>query len=739
MADLFSGLSDEASISEPATPRATTSIRSQRDAEAAPQSVLDVFEAQLVSQKRTDWRTLFQGYRRLKVITYSSSLPALLAVADLFAEMEVIFGSERVLGRELEALESATAISGYQFIDAVADQKAAIEHLLRPALKKGARRLLERVKDGSLRFSVLRQAPSHEKLYLLESDDAWRVVVGSANLSLSALTGKLRETFVSFDGPEAFAAFSAYAKRDEERADPIRPDLLVVTTDSAPEGLDSIDRAAATGVPVGLAILPDEESVPGAGSSPSTPARSIAVATSPIPMDKVPAVQELSASNLVVVEQPRKIIVATPNAEALREAGRIGAELREMTLDKDKRGSTVITGKGFLRAWRTLASKPLINESDRTHSAAIDISSGVVTLDGETWHDVGHPVPQEELQRDAKLLDAYMRSFSGFYGDAGGIQHGYWALMSWLYSAPFAPILRTAATRHDGETFRYPVFGLVYGQSHGGKSHLSRVLVRSMFGVHKELPGREFTTARALGFREKMGSIPLVVDDLNNRKMTEHLPDLVKVDRDFRERYAPILISTNKDVQAVQPELRKRMVVVHVAGSKPRALSTQPAQRAMAVGTSLYRAYLNRITPEIAGLVEAIAEDPGSPPDLIKLSADCLQETFEAALGDVPPWASDLRFEDVDTMKDRPFVEALSEMAERTSDQVSLDEKAGVMTLRFSGDTNAAARFEKLVPTQVLKGRIADVIMLDMVALQKECGYSTATRNRSWFSRFFRR
>jgi hypothetical protein len=61
------------------------------------------------------------------------------------------------------------------------------------------------------------------------------------------------------------------------------------------------------------------------------------------------------------------------------------------------------------------------------------------------------------------------------------------------------------------------------------------------------------------------------------------------------------------------------MVVVHVAGSKPKALSTAPAQRAMAVGTGLYRDYLNRIAPRIPGLLEAIAEDPGAPPDLVGL------------------------------------------------------------------------------------------------------------------------
>jgi len=311
---------------------------------------------------------------------------------------------------------------------------------------------------------------------------------------------------------------------------------------------------------------------------------------------------------------------------------------------------------------------------------------------------------------------------------AARIQRGYWALMAWLYAAPFAPLLRAAMTRHDGETFRYPVCGLVYGQSHGGKSHLSRVLVRSMFGVHKELPGRDFTTARALGLRDRMAAIPLVVDDLNNRKMTEHLPDLVKSDREFSERYAPILISTNRDVQAVAPELRKRMVVVHVAGSKPKALST-----------GLYRDYLNRIAPRIPGLLEAIAEDPGAPPDLVGLSASCLREAYAEALGAVPDWAPELRSDDIDTMKDRPFLEALAEMSERAPGQVAVDRKSGVMTLRFAGDTNAALRFEKMVPAQVLRGRIADALTLDVVALERECGYAASAAARSWLAWFRRR
>lgn len=52
---------------------------------------LDVFEARLVGRRRTDWRGLFRGVRRLKAITYSSSVTALMAVVDLFGEMEVLW------------------------------------------------------------------------------------------------------------------------------------------------------------------------------------------------------------------------------------------------------------------------------------------------------------------------------------------------------------------------------------------------------------------------------------------------------------------------------------------------------------------------------------------------------------------------------------------------------------------------------------------------------------------------
>lgn len=143
---------------------------------------LTIFEAELLGQSDTDWQDLFAGFDTLKAITFTSSIEFLLQVASQFRDMEVVFGSERMLSKEHLALTQASqAIEAYAFPDALADQKVLTEALAR-FLGKHGEKLLERVLDGSLRFRLLRKRPSHEKLYLLTGPAGYRVVTGSANL-----------------------------------------------------------------------------------------------------------------------------------------------------------------------------------------------------------------------------------------------------------------------------------------------------------------------------------------------------------------------------------------------------------------------------------------------------------------------------------------------------------------------------------------------------------------------------
>jgi hypothetical protein len=55
-------------------------------------------------------------------------------------------------------------------------------------------------------------------------------------------------------------------------------------------------------------------------------------------------------------------------------------------------------------------------------------------------------------------------------------------------------------------------------------------------------------------------------------------------------------------------------------------------------------------------------------------------------------------------------------------------ERAGEITIHFVGDTNPAAQFARSVPDFGLKGRFADLVKLDLQALEQEIGSTSRRR-----------
>jgi hypothetical protein len=664
---------------------------------------IQVFDIRITGTRELAWRTLFEGFQHLKVITFSASVPAILEVAQMFEDVEITFGSERVLSQELAALEQASSATGYRFTDALADQKAFIERLVRPALSAHGEQLLERVHAGTLRFRLLRQVPSHAKLYLMGGESGFRVVTGSANLSFAALTGRQRETFFVSDAEADHRRFMAYYTQNEERSDPVAADLLVVSSDR-----------------------PDHPR--------------LAVPDNALDVEKVPCFRFLRAQG-AIVESLKPPTMPELSVAAIRHASELGTELRQLSLDRNRSGATVVTAQGFARAWRAHSSRPITDKTDRVQAARIDLETGLITLDDRPWHRIGQPVPWPVAQGDARLLAPYFEGFARFYGDAAGVSRSYWALACWLYAAPFAPLLRSAALRHDGSPLAFPVQAVLYGRSDGGKTMFSRVISRSMFGIEQMIRGQHFTTARALGLREQLGAIPLLIDDVNRDRFAQYVPDLVKFDHESGEGYAPILISTNRDVTAVTPDLRKRMIVCHIDGARPRSMPEAPARAALSrIGTALYRTYLDRLAPRIPALIGALTDRPDDPPDLLRLSSETLGDLLGEALDGLPPWATPIGLDELDRLKEKPLLDLLGELVEQDSERVSVNRSAGELVVHFGGDHHQAARFEKLVPSQALKGRLADEVKLDLAALEQEYGFGVAPRpRRSWLARLLGR
>ena len=64
--------------------------------------------------------------------------------------------------------------------------------------------------------------------------------------------------------------------------------------------------------------------------------------------------------------------------------------------------------------------------------------------------------------------------------------------MTWFFASPFMCLARTAALQNDYNLLRYPACGVLYGKSNAGKTDLTKVLLRAMFGQEWWLDSRDF-------------------------------------------------------------------------------------------------------------------------------------------------------------------------------------------------------------------------------------------------------
>ncbi len=180
--------------------------------DAASDGLLSVVKAEFKDSERVGWHDLFDGFNELYGITFSSGIQFMEKVFESFEHVEMIFGCEGVMGDEL-----ATVISA---------QIKSVENLVKT---KSAKRIAERMQDGSIDISVSRDTKSHEKIFILKADDGRvRVISGSANMSASAFLGVQRENIVCFDDQAAFDFYKdLFDDFKEKCSDSVSHKLLV--------------------------------------------------------------------------------------------------------------------------------------------------------------------------------------------------------------------------------------------------------------------------------------------------------------------------------------------------------------------------------------------------------------------------------------------------------------------------------------------------------------------------------
>ena len=540
-------------------------------------SGLRVVNARFVSERQFDW-SLFEGYDQLRVLTYSASVNAIVRMLDnySFNSFECVFGYEGTL-RDIKN------ILAFQKV-VVGDTRAAIMGL------KDDRHvhILEKVHAGQARFRVLRKAIAHAKIYLLSNAEGHnRVIVGSANLSEQAFSGRQPETLVIFDDDEA--AWAHYNR------------MYQTIRDSASDEIK----------------LPEDRITRAEIEVPDTPVLSDISGTLII---EAPKHAESHTTMPVQIQRIEKVAaVLAPRLSAAAPA--INNGIQRITPEVKREISRIKLVKSAEEANNRYFS---VDRANRTAS----LSGELFPLEWDT----------RLVERDAKLILEYFQSYEGaFEGDVSRLQRDYFILASWLYFSPFICDMRSLALLQDSDVIRYPSFAIVFGKSNCGKTTLVDTLMTSMFGIAHTLDKRSFTTSQLRGLQYGYKRFPVVFDDIGRNAFNRHGRDMIKNElHPDTEEHPGFILSMNAEPQSFPDEVVKRSLMIYTTTALPahneelrQKLQGRIQEMRRALTGHLYRRYLAEVMD--------LLEKDRLPPDWLALSSGVISAILAESITGTPP------------------------------------------------------------------------------------------------------
>ena len=530
----------------------------------------------------------FARYRRIRILTYSSSVQMLHTVLERFAESRV----ECVLGYSRVVSNVASII---------ALQTAAIEevhNVLRGLPASSRDDVLERVREGRLQVRVVEGHVSHAKIFLLSNgpDDDRCVLTGSANFSTSALLGDQHEVLIRFRDDRAWEHF--------ER-----------------QYLQVRDHASAD---VPIAALVDQRLDSDGG----------------LPPDAAPVLSPGRGAQIVQLARP------ADSGDSV-DRGRRVEKLYDVVLPalpKEAQRSPTPTLKLDDTA-RKRFSGLIRRQTRRLEPAHPTFSLDLVSREGSVC---GLPWPlmseDAKVRDDAVALVAFWDAYrSAFRGRIEKLQRDYFIFLCWMFFSPFICTLRRQAALEGRDVIRFPRVGIVFGKSNSGKTQLVEIAGKFMFGEHFQGAIRTRLTAQHLrGIDASYRRMPAFFDDVGWARFRNHAPEYIKDETLSPHDEAPCtILSMNAKMGSFPDEIAKRCLLIYSAASLPSddessriVMSNQLSS--IEPTTHLYRRYVHEVLERLRSNVHET--------DWLLLSSQILSELL-ASCGHDAAWATPLAWE----------------------------------------------------------------------------------------------
>ncbi len=629
---------------------------------------IDVVKLTFDSAESVEWKELFEGYNKLYAITFSSGVNFVNQLLSMFDYAEIIFGCEDVIS--------------YKFNEILAYQYAVIEEI-RKKSGKGINKMLDRIDQGTLSLLVAYKKMSHEKIYLLESDDGRkRVIMGSANMSYNAFSGAQRENICYLDDERAFDWYmDVYNDLKETSVNNIT--VKAITTADLVENIDELPISTTLKLKRALTIEPTSEND-----------------------DNIKFVLDV-------------------NKAAQKIAPNLPKEVKS-----NKKGKILLVPEHIIKVKRKQIDEATTEKEQRAEypQLIVDVENSKVTLNGIEQNL--NPL-SEEIKSDVDNFLKYMAGYDNFHGDKESLQYRYFEFANWFFCSPFMATMRDMAARYNQNRLPYPVFGLIYGQSKAGKTSFLETLLKMMIGQKPKMSAPDFTRSSIENIKRTVQGAPIIVDDLTNNRFNQHAIETIKNDdfglSDHLRNYSAVVISANEDVKAVAPEVIRRTVICRVnAGLTNTEVMKSNIVRTVQqkIGTAFYREYLRRMLKVVPDLIDELKDDEAeTAPDILKVSSEIIISIISEYVEDVPEYIRELSLENYfsEQVTGKYAIKIVKKAWEINPKSFKIDKKHN--EIRFDvGDTHEANRIMKELPETLEAHKSQTTIVMNLDEAKKFFG-----------------
>lgn len=541
---------------------------------------ITVVKSKFLGYEDTYSKELFDGFDTIRAITFSSGINFMGNVLSGFSDAEVIFGCRDIVSRGVAA--------------AISVQSAEIEEIARD---KNAKYFAERIENGTLKFYVSKETKSHEKLYILSSQDGkTRIITGSANFSANAFTGRQRESIMIFDNDDS--AYKYYLSVYEEYRDECGCDVSHKLINGCLNDTD---------------YLKDN-------------------------IGEIPIIKKVEKEEIVYLDSDNN----SDDFEFVRNVKEFENEIKDLLPKyKTDQGKILLTNneefKNFKKKHKTAAEIKKI-KNKKLVKLNINYETGMLTFAGKQL-DM-HP-DKEKIASDLQRIMAFMDSLKSFSGNVEEGRSEFFKYLNWYFLSLFNPYLRTVAYNSGYDVYLFPVYGIMYGDSNGGKTTFNELLSKLMCGKKIDPSGSDdFTSTTLQSIKLASEGLPINIEDLAKSQYANNFEKIIKDDfwgiTQGNVNYPATSISTNK-IPSLASDISKRVIACHIniaiGKTEGARLKKKVSDNIKGCTNALYCEYVSRMYPLVIEMGEKMKQEGNDYfPDIFEASSKTISELFEEYL-----------------------------------------------------------------------------------------------------------